>query len=223
MMGCYVGNANAPTQQTPYSTERLKYIDEERETTVALVAKEEGSLFSYCAGLWIKKGMILTASHCVDDQGPIIFYSTKKDFENKKTRMAIIASIEEDNDLALLFVEPSSEPEHLNINLEDSTPIDVGQEVDIVGHTVGYTWSYSKGNISAIRNEIPGPNGSKVDKVLQISAPVWMGNSGGGAFDAQGRFLGLCSWISRRGPFLSFFIHKDIIINFMVGKELPVQ
>lgn len=220
LMGCCAGVTTAPVQyQVPFDPERQANIELEKELTVSLVKRDEDGVFAYCAGLWIAKGMILTASHCVDEEGPIIRYTIYKD---KKIRMALVAAAEEHNDLALLYVDPSSEPQHPTIDLTEELEPNTGEEVDIIGHTVGYTWSYSKGNISAIRQDLEGPSSIKVKKVVQISAPVWMGNSGGGAFDTKGRFVGLCSWISRRGPFLSFFIHRDIIKDFMLGKELPV-
>jgi len=223
LMGCCSGFVSAPVQrQVPFDEERQKQIELEKEMTVALVKKDEDGIFSYCAAVWIAQGMLLTANHCVVDETPVIFYSTQSDHKNKKVRMALVAAADESNDLALLLVDPSSEPQHPTINLSEDLEFSAGQEVDIIGHTVGYTWSYSHGNISAIRKDALGPGEIKPGEVIQISAPVWMGNSGGGAFDTKGRFVGLCSWISRRGPFLSFFIHRDSIKDFLIGKELPI-
>ena len=220
LVGCCTGVASTPVQyQVPFDSKRQSNIEKAKDLTVALVKKDEDGTFSYCAGVWIAQGMILTANHCIDDEGPVINYVIQKD---KKVRMALVAAAEENNDLALLYVDPSSEPQHPTIDLSENVEPTAGQEVDIIGHTVGYTWSYSKGNISAIRHELEGPLKINAKKVVQVSAPVWMGNSGGGAFDSEGRFVGLCSWISRRGPFLSFFIHREIIIDFLQGKELPV-
>lgn len=223
LVGCCSGLAGTPVQrQVPFDAVRKRNIELEKETTVALVKKDEDGIMSYCAGLWVSKGMILTANHCVIDETPIIFYSTQEDYRNKKMRMALVAAAEEKNDLALLFVDPNSEPQHPTVDLSEDFEISVGDEVDIIGHTVGYSWSYSRGNISAIRYEIEGPRPIKTQMALQISAPVWMGNSGGGAFDTNGRFVGLCSWITRRGPFLSFFIHRETIKDFLQGKELTL-
>ena len=52
-------------------------------------------------------------------------------------------------------------------------------------------------------------------KTLQISSPAWRGNSGGGAFDADGKLIGISSWVSARGPMLGFFIHRDEIEKFL--------
>jgi S1-C subfamily serine protease len=60
-----------------------------------------------------------------------------------------------------------------------------------------------------------GPVGIS-EKIIQISAPVWLGNSGGGAFDEDGRLIGICSWISKNGPQLTFFVHRDAINKFIV-------
>jgi len=224
LVGCFVNPTTVPeaNPEVPYNSERYKKIEEEKKKTVALVIVDDDGLFAYCAGVWVKSGMILTANHCVEELKTIVFYATEDDFKKKKPRMAMIASIDEDNDLALLFVDPSSEPEHDNVDMTKQPRLDIGQDVDIIGHTAGYPWSYARGQVSAIRIGIEGPDNIKPDKVVQISAPVWMGNSGGGVFDGNGNFIGICSWISRRGPFLSFFIHKEAVEKFLVGKDIPI-
>jgi S1-C subfamily serine protease len=55
-------------------------------------------------------------------------------------------------------------------------------------------------------------------KVVQISAPIWIGNSGGGAFNSDGHLIGLSSWITLRAPSVAFFIHRDEIKNFLKDK-----
>jgi S1-C subfamily serine protease len=224
LVGCFVSPSSVPevNPAVPYDSERYKRIEEEKKKTVALVIEGDDALFAYCAGIWVKNGMILTANHCVEDLNTLVLYAVEEDFKTKKARMSMIASIDEDNDLALLFVDPSSEPPHENVDMTKDPKINIGQDVDIIGHAAGYPWSYARGQISAVRIKVEGPDKIRPDKVVQVSAPVWMGNSGGGVFDGNGNFIGLCSWISRRGPFISFFIHKEAIEKFLFDKEVPL-
>jgi S1-C subfamily serine protease len=49
---------------------------------------------------------------------------------------------------------------------------------------------------------------------MQVSAPVWFGNSGGGAFNDEGEIVGIASFIMK-GPSLGFFIPVDSIRPFL--------
>ncbi len=98
-------------------------------------------------------------------------------------------------------------PDHAVAPLATDTR--VGDEVDIVGHPVGMWWSYTHGWVAQIR-----PNMRNVDNrptnLLQISAPVWFGNSGGGAFNSSGQLVGIASFI-RAVPNMAFFVRYDVI------------
>lgn len=189
---------------------RVKKI---QNLTVA-ITKLSSKLTTLCSAVWIKKGFLLTANHCVDDNGLLGYMTFDDDKNNGRLKLAIVHVVDKNNDIAVLSVDPSTEPFHENVSF-DTKELNAGEDVDIMGHTVGYKWTYSKGLISSIRKNIEGPTSSTVEKVIQISAPVWMGNSGGGAFDHKGKFVGLCSWVSTSGPFLSFYIHRDIVVKFL--------
>lgn len=185
---------------------RIKYL------TVKLNDVDPEGSGALCSAIWIRQGMLLTASHCV--RGTMLMsYSTFDDPEDS-LRLAIPLAQDIENDLAILHVDPTSEPPHDIATLSDDT-IESGEDVDIVGHTLGLEWTYSKGYVSAVRANMSGPATTEAEKVIQISSPAWMGNSGGGAFDDTGRLIGICSWVSTGGPFLTFFIHRDTIQKFL--------
>lgn len=121
-----------------------------------------------------------------------------------------------DKELDLATVKPLGETSSHRIAKIIQEPINAGQLLHIVGHTVGITWSYSRGYVANSR-KIEGPN-AVVINTIQASAPVWKGNSGGGAFDSDGHLVGICSWIDTRAPNISFFIHHDEILKFLQSK-----
>lgn len=185
-------------------------IEKLRQSTIAIVDKSKGINIPVCTGVWIGKSAILTAAHCVEDE-LVIDYSTVDEFSVDKTRTATVVATDKNNDLALLLA-PAEGVNHPIVILSKEN-VSSGDELDIVGHPVGYAWTYMKGNVSSIR-ELKGPTG-KAKKIVQVSAPVWMGVSGGGAFDTNGNLVGICSWVSGNGPNLSFFIHKDVVEEFL--------
>lgn len=186
-------------------------IENLKQSTVALVQVSNDVSLPYCSGVWVGKETILTAAHCVENK-LIITYSTVDEYDQQKMRKAIVTNVDSSIDLALILA-PAKDLQHPIVSLSTDS-ISGGDPVNIVGHPLGYTWTYMYGFVSSIR-ELKGPNDdARLKKIIQISAPVWMGVSGGGAYDENGNLLGICSWVSN-GPHLSFFIHRDVINEFL--------
>ncbi len=221
MVGCCAGGS-IPLKPEPSPQElhksivpndRQKTVEHLLLSTAALVENVGPFVVPNCAGVWISKTLILTANHCVDEHPPNFQYVMPGDLDDKKTREALLLATDKKVDLALLIANPEDLPEH-NIAKLSEDPIITGDPIHVVGHTAGYPWTYSYGFVSAIRDSMFGPSAFDT-KVVQISAPVWMGNSGGGAFDVNGQLVGICSWVSKNGPQLTFFIHRDIVKSFL--------
>lgn len=199
-----------PPPKTPAEIKRALVEDLELKTVALLKPLEDGTLMPYCTGVWVGEDKILTAGHCVTEE--MIVYGVKDDEDEAIGRVSYVVDVEEDLDLALLVSDPRSTPKHPTAVLADD--VWDGQHVNIVGHTTGLWWSYMEGVVSSTRSNITN-GGKKLPKSLQISSPAWFGNSGGGAFDDDGRLLGISSWISRRAPLMSFFIHRGEIARFL--------
>lgn len=219
LMGCCSGMAGSELSSPPVVSHQPSNttgdVNRLKMTTVAVVKEMSGFVLATCAGVWIDHNLIVTASHCVDDDPPMFKYSTEEDYEIDKSRNAVLIASDSVSDLALLLVDPDDIPEHPVASFSERS-INSGDNVHVVGHTSGYSWTYSRGYISSIRMGARSPTNAYIKKVLQISAPVWMGNSGGGAFDDDGKLIGISSWVSANGPQLSFFIHKDVVQEFLL-------
>ena len=223
MMGCCSGAVSsvqtpAPVHKTQEEliSEKQVRIEKIKQTTVALVEKFEDRQIPVCAGVWVSNNMILTAAHCLDSEIPIYTYATKDSFYANELKIAIEFSKDTDHDLALLIADPQTLEKHPTA-IVSNVDLMSGDEMDIVGHTMGLPWSYSHGFVSETRENITGPLGPS-EKMIQISSPVWMGNSGGGAFDRVGNLAGICSWVISSGPDLSFFVHRDVIQKFLISE-----
>lgn len=204
----------------------------------------KAELKTYCAGVWVEKDVILTAEHCIhhlgqpeedplaslirrlthqpepawDPTGQPLFFSVYGDVRDdsfgrkfRTSRNAKVLKVDQEHDLALLKVTDKEIPAHPVMTL--AAEAHAGDEVHIVGHPTGLWWSYSHGWIAQFRPHSPNHREKPVD-VLQISAPVWFGNSGGGVFNEDGQLLGIASWI-QKGPNLSFFVDYETIRWFL--------
>lgn len=124
-------------------------------------------------------------------------------------REAIVTRYDRVHDLALLLTkEPAS---HSIAPLSGRDPVP-GEVVHMMGHTLGYAWSYSPGVIGATR-VTDNPNGDRVH-VIQVVAGGSFGNSGGGLFSGHGELLGISSFLIEGAPIM-FFTHRDQLARFL--------
>lgn len=230
---CTSGNIAIP--QKPAEEFDLEIIKHAEESTVALIAGPAGDRRAYCSGVWIDDKHILTAAHCVEaaarmsfeisdeeevynPKGNLILFVNHSDLDKNLeipqdvTSIGVVRKFDQKIDLSLIEVVTSTSKHDIAEIMIDENIV-TGQGLHIVGHTAGIVWTYSRGYVSNSRM-LEGPSGIIV-KTLQASAPVWMGNSGGGAFDSQGHLVGICSWINLRAPNLSFFVHRDVVAKFL--------
>lgn len=85
------------------------------------------------------------------------------------------------------------------VPLGDSRAVEVGDPVVVIGSPLGLFNTVSHGIVSA-RREIEGR------QVLQLSAPIAMGSSGGPVFDERGRVVGVLAGYMRRGQNVNFAV-----------------
>ncbi len=67
----------------------------------------------------------------------------------------------------------------------------IGDQVFAIGNPNGLGWTHTAGAISQFRERDAAET---TLRVIQTSAPVNPGNSGGGLYDARGRLLGIITW-----------------------------
>lgn len=194
--------------------------------TVGLVRRlEDGKVKPYCTGVWVAPNLILTAAHCVADaeDGDIVAYVTHDDvygpngdeLERVETHGALVDARDDDRDLALIRTADTSPHQVAILTTE---PIEQGQSVEAMGHSIGLWWSYSCGTIGAIRTMDLG-RGSPQLTWIQSTVPISPGNSGGGLWDHDGHLIGIASASFVRGQNLNIFIHRKHIVDFLRGRR----
>ncbi len=211
------------------------HVPQLEDLTIALVepdAEDEHGWRIFCTGVWINEHTILTADHCVEShktpieklidklmgggdesvEGSPISYVTRQESAARvaPSRAATVLAVDHDNDLALIYV--AKPPPHPSATLASADPQD-GDELHIVGHTAGLAWTYTHGYVAAHRKQMDGPHDRKADE-MQVSAPIYFGNSGGGAFDSDGNLCGIASYMMK-GPDLGFFAPVHVLHKFL--------
>ena len=95
-----------------------------------------------------------------------------------------------------------------SVRLADSDAVIIGQDVIVLGSPQGLEGTVSTGIVGGLRTL-----GNA--KLLQITAPISPGSSGGPVFDAAGRVIGIATATSSRGQNLNFALPVNLL------RELP--
>ena len=156
-----------------------------------------------------KQGFILTNLHVVDTLFDA--FDTEVTLHDGRLTPATVIAYDSENDLAVL-----------HINMDDLTPITIGDssnlQVGDVVFAIGYPrrnigQSVSQGIVSALSSEPDNSQG-----FIQTDAATNPGNSGGALIDREGRLVGINSSIfSESGSFegIGFATPANIAINAM--------
>jgi hypothetical protein len=125
--------------------------------------------------------------------------------------VSVIAGIDPARDLALLQIQPKKELPVLRLG--DSDAISAGDQIVAIGNPLGFNYSVTSGLVSQVRPvcgqaEIAtGAQGCKQElKVLQISAPISPGSSGGPLFNQFGEVVGITTAIVTAGQNLNLAV-----------------
>lgn len=166
----------------------------------------QGSGFVYnCTGRMV----VITNYHVVEDAEDITVT-----FINGNGYPASVLGADPYADLAVLSVEaPISEFKPLEV--VSSSTLEVGEIVVAVGNPYGLTGSMSVGIVSALGRTITEERtgGYPIANVIQTTAPLNPGNSGGPLLNLQGQVVGVTTAIVIDSQGLGFAIPSNTILR----------
>ncbi|HEX5105531.1 MAG TPA: trypsin-like peptidase domain-containing protein, partial [Pirellulaceae bacterium] len=90
--------------------------------------------------------------------------------------------------------------------LGDSNALQVGQLVIAMGHPLGFRSTVSTGVVSALGRAMRSEQGQPIENVIQHTAPLNPGNSGGPLVDSHGRVVGINTAIIAMAQGLGFAV-----------------
>jgi S1-C subfamily serine protease len=128
-------------------------------------------------------GYVLTNHHVVQERNRVNVTLTDG------TRLGAAAvGADPPNDLAVIRAEGSGLP---YAGLGDSSALRVGQLVIAIGNPLGFQSSVSTGVVSATGRGMRSRDMRLIENVIQHTAPLNPGNSGGPLVDSRGRVVGI--------------------------------
>ncbi|MCX5772038.1 MAG: trypsin-like peptidase domain-containing protein [Candidatus Hydrogenedentes bacterium] len=179
--------------------------------SVVLLVMEDsnGQPLAMGSGFVIKDGIVATNLHVVE--GASRGYAKLADWTDKFIVSGTVAT-DAAQDIVLLAVENLKAPA---LTLGDSKQVAVGDAVYAVGNPRGLEGTFSAGIISSIR---------KVgdDTLLQITAPISPGSSGGPVVNSKGEVIGIAVGTIEGGQNLNFVI-PSVFLSALISQQGQVR
>lgn len=166
-------------------------------------AQVQGSGFVYN---YSGQPVILTNNHVIE--GAVNITVT---FTNGKVYSASIKGSNPSTDVAVLITSaPQSELKPLTI--VSSATLRVGDPVVVVGTPYGLEGSMSNGIVSALNRTITTES-TTLTNIIQTTAPLNPGNSGGPLLNYQGQVVGMATAIVEDSQGIGFAVPSDTILQ----------
>lgn len=179
-----------------------------RSTVLLVMNDKNGQPLSLGSGFFIGDGKIATNYHVI--AGAASGYAK---VVGKKGTFGIQGVIAADPkaDLAIIKIKARN---IAYLTLRSTDDVSVGDPVYVVGNPQGLEGTFSTGIVSAIRS-------IGHYKLLQITAPISPGSSGGPVLDTSGRVIGVAAATYKGGQNLNFAIPSDYLKK-LASKTGPV-
>ena len=146
-------------------------------------------------------GYILTNSHVVHNAREVVVH-----FTDGSVRSAEIVGEDPPTDLAVLKVLASGLP---YLEIGDSNALKVGQLVIAVGNPLGLESTVSTGVVSSLGRAIRSISGRLIENIIQHTAPLNPGNSGGPLVNTRGQVVGINTAIIAAAQGIGFSIPSN--------------
>lgn len=175
---------------------------------VALIICDDGKgNFSQGSGFFIAPGMILTNAHVVKGmvRGVVMAGGQKK--KNHINAIAYFNS--DDTDLALLVSDEAKTTKTPILPMAKSNDLRIGETIYVLSNPEGLVGTISQGIVSS------GIRKMNNKDLLQISAPISGGSSGGAVVNSRGEVIGIATASLQSGQNLNFAVPAARIEKFL--------
>jgi serine protease Do len=168
-----------------------------RSTARITVHDVSGRAVGLGSGVVTGIGTVITNCHVATAGGSLTVKVGAEQFS------ASVEVADEEYDLCRLSVTGLTAPA---VTIGTAESLKTGQKVFAIGSPQGLELTISDGIVSGMRNLPQG-------RVIQTTAPISPGSSGGPLFDAYGRLVGIMTFQHRSGQNLNFAVPADWIAD----------
>jgi V8-like Glu-specific endopeptidase len=187
-------------------------INEKYSTSIVLIKTDAGTGTGFIVS---PDGVIATAFHVVANAKKMGIKTASGDIFEQ----VLLLAKDERKDVAVLKIAGYNLP---SLERENSDDIKVGERVTVIGNPLGeeaLRSSVTDGIVSGVRDFGWGY------KVIQMSAPISPGNSGGPVFSERGKVVGIAAFSRVAGESLNFAVPSNYLSGLLeiADKAHPVQ
>ena len=161
------------------------------------------------------RGYILTNWHVIENNPNFKILTIGEGGFEENLREAEIIKYNATSDLALIKLK--SLPSNMSVAGISQVIPKIGDAVHAIGHPNGEIWSYSKGYISAHRDNFSWEAEKKFFKgdVYQMQTPINPGNSGGPLLNDSGNVVGINTFVDTSSQGITYAVTVTEIIKFL--------
>lgn len=176
------------------------YAEASKSVLLLLVRSEQGQVMGQGTGFVVQGGKIITNEHVARNGRLFIDLGTVRLPTTVERTDAL-------NDLAVLSA--SAELAAKPLSLAELSPVP-GMSVFAIGNPAGLERSISTGVVSGVRD-------FKGRQLLQITAPISPGSSGGPILNGRGEVIGVAVGMLESGQNLNFAVPADLVRRLLAG------
>lgn len=202
--------AEASVQATsPLGAMPPKDIAKKAFGSVVMISVDDkrGQPLAIGSGFFVAPGTIATNLHVIEGAG-----SAKVRLVGKKDSLRVIGTcgVDQRHDLVLLAVADKTATA---LTLAAAQP-EIGEEVYAVGNPRGLEGTFSAGIVSGVRQ-------IGDDSLLQVTAPISPGSSGGPMLNSRGETVGVAVATLKGGQNLNFAIPASAVKQLLASAKEP--
>ena len=176
------------------------------QSTVSIVALDNSlQPLGFGSGFIMDDGLIVTNVHVVEGCSSAYILVNGQE---KKIKIEGYVAIDKANDLVILKVSGINQ-KSLELGFQEIP--EIGEKIFAVGNPKGFNGTFSEGIVSGIRN-------FDNNQVLQITAPISPGSSGGPVLNSSGKVVGVAFASFNEGQNLNFAIPIKYVHNLLNNK-----
>jgi len=157
----------------------------------------EGKVVALGSGVAVALDQVVTNRHVIAEAISL------RVRQGTRTWPAVVTHRDADHDLCRLKAEGLNAPP---VGVRRSSSLQVGERVYAIGAPKGLELTLSEGLVSGLRD-------NDGVRIIQTTAPVSAGSSGGGLFDAQGQLVGITTFMVAEGQNLNFALPGDWVLT----------
>lgn len=194
----------APYSKSPYTGKKLsnqKIAGFEQSVVLLESLDRSGESIGFGSAFAVGYGLFLTNYHVIDEASSYVIFTGK----DQVYEAAGIVAVDKKNDLALVKAKIRTNVPPLHIGTTQT--LSKGQAVVAIGNPEGLQNTVSTGVVSGLRV-------IENQSLIQFTAPIASGSSGGALFDKKGEVIGVTSSGLEEGN-LNFAVPIDYAISWI--------